>query len=389
MRPIRLTVFAAVVTCASLSADAAVLPYRFEKVAQTGTSYTGLHAPSLNDVGVVAFQGTNAAGERGVYYGTPLGVQQVATPGLNVTANGVAAVGINGAGQVVFTALPPSNPNNFQGIDGVYRYNPGGVITTIAAPWSHADQISDGPLINDSGLVAFTIRGTADDLLIGDGSAPPVIRTRSFASLLSPHLNNAGQSVVIHFTPQRSIIFDNRTIISTTSPTYTDPDVGQPGTFFPYNADIGDGGRVVFSADFSGVAKALYVWQDDTITKVAGSNGLGEGAMPAINDLGKVAAVLAGNATAGTRDRLSLFKDGIEGTVIAAGDPFDGSTVTGLAFTPEGFNDLEQFAFTVTLADGRSVVVLATVPEPSGVGALLMVGALAMTRRRFPSSGTR
>jgi hypothetical protein len=92
--------------------------------------------------------------------------------------------------------------------------------------------------------------------------------------------------------------------------------------------------------------------------------------VPAINDLG----VIAGLVTGVGPDRLAIFENGVEGTLISVGSPFDGSTVRGMAFSPEGFNNLNQIAFLAELSDGRSVVVLATVPEPGSLTMLLVIG---------------
>jgi hypothetical protein len=360
-------------TCAAVNAHAAALPYTFQKVAQTGSGFGSLGAPSLNEAGVSAFQATVAGGPRGVYYGVPGAVQQVATPNLNVTPG---LVDINQTGQIVFTALPPTNPNGFIGINGVYRSEPAGGLTTIAEPWSAVDDINGGPVINNGGLVAFTVHsGPISRLLVGNGSAAPVSRTSSSGDVFNPRLNNDGQAGAIKTGAGalRALFFGDRDIITLTSPMYTDPEFGVPGTFSVLNFDVADGGRVAFFANFNGMGNGIYTWVNDTIQKVAGSSVVGPSATPAINDLGTVAAALPG--------RISVFHGGEEGTVISVGDAFDGSTVTGYAFSPEGFNNQEQLAFTLSLADGRQVNVLATVPEP-GAGMVIVAGAAVLLRRR-------
>jgi hypothetical protein len=180
-------------------------------------------------------------------------------------------------------------------------------------------------------------------------------------------------------TSQGTLVLDGRNIVSPTSPKYTDPSGVFTGTFDTRRADLADNDRVVFSGDFyGGVTRALYLWQNDTITMVPGSYWTSSQApVPAINDLGTVVALMHG-----TQDYLSVFKDGQSATVISVGDAFDGSTVSGLDFIAEGLNDQDQVAFTVALADGRSVNVLTSVPEPGNMGVVLAVGIGALLRRR-------
>ena len=69
--------------------------------------------------------------------------------------------------------------------------------------------------------------------------------------------------------------------------------------------------------------------------------------------------------------------------MLADGDALLGSTVTQIDFAPKGFNNAEQFALLVGLADGRDVFVLASpVPEPGGVALSAGAGLLLLRRRR-------
>src|SRR5205085_932884 len=94
-------VVAVAVASVGISAEAAVT-YTFQKVAETGANYTSLGAPTVNDLGVLAFQGVAPAVGRGVYFGTPALVSRLATPNLTVTASPYPAdtVGINNLGQI-------------------------------------------------------------------------------------------------------------------------------------------------------------------------------------------------------------------------------------------------------------------------------------------------
>ena len=67
---------------------------------------------------------------------------------------------------------------------------------------------------------------------------------------------------------------------------------------------------------------------------------------------------------------------------MSVGDPFEGTTISALQFNAEGFNDLGQLASNATLADGRTVNLLATVPEPTAAGTLVVAAGSAALRRR-------
>ena len=76
--------------------------------------------------------------------------------------------------------------------------------------------------------------------------------------------------------------------------------------------------------------------------------------------------------------------------VIAVGDPLDGSQVTGLLFNRFGLNDSGSIAFWAILADGRTGIYEAVVPEPSSIVLLgLGVGSVVLYARcRRVSAGS-
>jgi len=90
-----------------------------------------------------------------------------------------------------------------------------------------------------------------------------------------------------------------------------------------------------------------------------------------------VAALVFGDRSG----RKFLFEGGIEDTIALVGMPFEGSTVTSLAFSSEGFNNFNQVAFLAGLADGRSVEVVSQLPEPGAASLLVTCGALLMRLR--------
>jgi hypothetical protein len=133
-----------------------------------------------------------------------------------------------------------------------------------------------------------------------------------------------------------------------------------------------------------GTRRALFTFGTDRLRVVPGSEALPEGTV-AMNDLG-VIALLEGQLQ-GSGTRLWLLRDGAVDTVLSAGDPLLGSAVSTIGFDPKGFNNADQFALLVALADGRDVYVLASpVPEPGAMSLFALAGALML--RRCPPGRT-
>jgi hypothetical protein len=116
-----------------------------------------------------------------------------------------------------------------------------------------------------------------------------------------------------------------------------------------------------------------------TFTNVADSTGAySDFGIPAINGAGTV-AFRAGLDAGG--EGIFTGPDPATDKVIAVGDVLFGSTVTALRFS-RGLNDDGDIAFRYTLADDRTGIAVAVVPEPAGVGVFGALSALAFRRRR-------
>ena len=92
----------------------------------------------------------------------------------------------------------------------------------------------------------------------------------------------------------------------------------------------------------------------------------------------------------GSVGNMGIFtSDGVSlNTIIKAGDALFGSTVTDLNFGNRGLDEAGNVAFWYELADGRSGVAIAAVPEPStvillGVAVLGLCGHSWRRRKRM------
>ena len=171
----------------------------------------------------------------------------------------------------------------------------------------------------------------------------------------------------------QGLYYDDKTVFAPAS-LFFDPEFDASSTFLLKSFDVGGGGRVVFAANWADIGTGIYIWDDGVVWRLPGSR-IGDGIpVLSIDDNGVVAA--------GYHDRISVFHDGREDTVIQIGSPYDGSTVTGLGFSQDGFNDVEQVAFFASLADGLGTSSsLVTLPEP-GAPLLLVAAATALMRRQ-------
>jgi hypothetical protein len=184
---------------------------------------------------------------------------------------------------------------------------------------------------------------------------------------------------------------------------------------------LNDSGQVVFRATLSGTVggnndnQGLFRTDGATLTQIARSgqtapdgNGIfkfstsvDSDLMPAINEKGQIAfATQLFETAAGNSDNFGIFLfDDLSGLVQVArkGEPFLGSTITGLDFNPNtlysvgvsghersGFNKTgtTRLAYEFALADGRSgIAVWTLVPEPTSFLPALLAAAVLLRAR--------
>ena len=89
----------------------------------------------------------------------------------------------------------------------------------------------------------------------------------------------------------------------------------------------------------------------------------------------------AGGLNADNRDALYWRKNGTLSRVISVDDALFGSTVTSVDMENDSL-DGNSLAFRYSLADGRTGIGMATVPEPGTLAILLLGGTLVLVRRR-------
>jgi hypothetical protein len=146
-------------------------------------------APSINSLGVVAFNATTVSKE-GIYTGAGGPITTIAETGGDFV-DFTSASAINSAGQVAFHATTASSI-------GVYRSD-GATTTTIASTAAGLLNVGTGyPSINSSGAVAFFGNdGFSDGLFVGGtgGPATPVYRPGDYGYVYAndPAINDSGE----------------------------------------------------------------------------------------------------------------------------------------------------------------------------------------------------
>lgn len=328
---------------------------------------------------------------------------------------------INERGEVAFTTADGAGNN-----DAVYRGS-GGPLTTIVdstGPYSVWSSIVPG--INQSGLVSFFANTDVNGLYTGSGGAPAVLyngHTTSFSTFGAAWLNDSGLAAfaaerhdsslgiyrgnggpltaIDEDTGPRGDFGPNPALNNNGDVAYTANGntllmrgnglvhttiADSSGDFFYFNdPDISDSGMVAFRALMSPPVggEGVFIGNGGAVQTIADNTGVFNSFwLPSINDLDEVAFMATLDAGG---QGIFTGPDPVADRVVMVGDPLFGSTVTDLMFYPGGFNSHGQLAFGYTLADGRSGVAMATIPEP-GAASLLGLGVFLWARRRRPAT---
>jgi hypothetical protein len=373
------TIGFAFVAAVGAAVPATAQGYTFVNVADSGGPLTGFDSPpSINAGGTVAFRASfdddtpqnSFDNVRGVFTGGGGGVVAVADTRGDFGDFGFAP-SINAAGTVAFRGVHDTG-----GAQGIYTA--AGQVTEVARVVGGGDFVGE-PSINAAGRVAYVVgyAGGFDGFKIfagGGGAATRIADTDGafFEFGFFPTINDAG---TVAFAAQRrgggqGVYTGDGGAVTTL--------YDSAGDFQFFSAPtINAAGRAAFYAALDSGARGIFSGDGGTATPVADDAGpFGTFDNPAINAGGAVAFFAAlddgssGIFTGGdpTADR-----------VVGTGDALFGSTVTAVRFL-RGLSDGGDIAFNYELADGRTGIAVAAVPEPAGV-ALLAAGALLSLRR--------
>jgi hypothetical protein len=304
---------------------------------------------SINDSGVVAYSrfGRTDVSVAGEYIGdgnsvTTIAEQRLGGPPSGFTLSLFGADAINNNGTVIFGAQGAA------GI-GVYAYKNGQITPAVSEPAFLGVMYG---VLNDKDQVVFNGFRKSDGLVglfkvnASGGTPALVVDQKNFASdaIFSDYsVNNAGRVAFLSQRPNATTIGVsdggpiNILVQGATS--------GQPfiGVFAP---SINDNNEVAFEGAYH-------------------QNGIDGTAIYSGTDL--------------NTDR-----------IIGTGAPLFGSTVSGVAFSSGGLNDLGQIVFTYFLEDGSMGFALATprsIPEPAIVSGL--AGVFLSLYPRRPKRTTR
>jgi hypothetical protein len=375
---------------------AATVPYTFVNIADTSGPLPLDGAPSgiaLNSSGTVAFfaqldestmftQGifTGSGGPITTLYDTrgPFGVF-------------IGAPSLNDLGTVAFSALLDA------GGSGIFTGS-GGPTTTIADTSGPFSDVGS-PALNDLLTVAFSalLDAGGSGIFTGSGGPTTTIADTSgpFSDVGSPALNDLlTVAFLASLDAGGSGIFTG-----SGGPTTTIADTNGPFSDFGFLPALNDLGTVAFSALLDAGGSGIFTDSGGPTTTIVDTNGpfsdvfgdpfnLGLFGGPSLNDLGTVAFF----AQLDTPE-FGIFTgpDPSLDAVVRLGDPLFGSTVVEFRLDL-ALNNAGQVAFTYLLADGRIGVARAdpfvAVPVPASLG-LVAAGVIGVAMAQWASRQSR
>jgi hypothetical protein len=350
----------------------------------------------INDLGTVLFQDVTFPGGDGLFTGSSskgvAGVNAVAVENQVLPDGGslfefFENVAINGKNQIVF------DTSGFAVSDDLILES-GGNFTTIArgsifngnpAPGG-GTFFNFGPAsINNLGQVAFagsTIGGAGEGLyLYSQGQVTVLVDDfapgpsgASLGTFSSPSLNDNGDVAFFDqpFPLPNAILFlsgGNLSVIAQDGEVA--PGGGNFSLPFPdpsFGPFLNVQGQIVFSADLSTGGEAVYLYSQGALVRIAGPGDptpdgtvFTSASSARVNGAGEI--VFAGTTNIGDAG-VYAYSNGAIVTVAHSGTPIGSGMTLVAAFLP-GLNGLGQISFTGALANGASVVLVAS-PSKTG-----------------------
>lgn len=370
--------------------------YSFTRVADTTTAaptgtFTDFGVPSING-GSLAFRGSYTGNSNaGIFQSNVGGLPRTIAKRGDAAPVGtllgfVSDVGISG-GVTAFAATYPG------GGSGVFT-GTGGALTTIAkrgdpAPvGTFTDLISNADISGGVAVFRGTYTGNRSGIFTGSGGALTTVAKSgdaapagTFISFGFPAIDGSSTAFYGNYTGGTGVFIGNGGTLTTI---VKSGDPAPLGTFgFFYDVAI-SGGTTAFLAAYSS-AKGIFTGSGGILTDIV---NVGDAApVGTFTDFAISPSILGGTVAfsgiynGGASSGVFTGNGGALVPVLLSGDPLFGSTVSSVGVGGNAFDSDGSLALRYTLADGRTGVAIASVPEPSAA-ALGACGLLSVALRR-------
>ena len=379
---------AALAACLVLpAATARAAEYTFTRVADDAGLFDTFGFPAINNLGQVAFRSALDNGTSGIYRVDVPGVVTTIADSTGPLASFINMVSLNNTGSVAFEG---ELDNRVQGLFVGNGATPAAEVYRAGGPQSFSG-FHQGAQLSDDNQLAFFASGTGlrpSGIFRGNGTTTTAIAEESSNVLVFVQAVRANDLGTVTFTSAGLVNGEAVISLRAGNGTTTTTVVDTTGPLkLPGEGAVNNLGTVLFNGDLdSGGGTGLHLGStsgDGAFTTIIDTNNspFKMVLFPALNNRDGIAFLGLLDD-----DRRGVFTgpDADADKVVAVGDPLFGSTVETVAFFRDGINDLGQIAFVAGLADGQSVVGIATpVPEPATVGALATAAALLTLRRRW------
>ena len=356
---IRPTAFVSAICLLLTTSSPARATYTFSAIAEYNASSSTIFGnPTINDLGVMAWQAPTSIAQPGYYWNNGGTVSRIlaATPGL-----GYSTPIINNSNSIAFT----SNPGFAQTLTVQTLM---GVVVTAVGSVPNYDGANTSNMLgfNDSGTLAYATWASSQSIVVRvtDGTATVLVNASGVGNFASAPALNAGGTLVYAGLGASGLG------VYKVSPDGTSTLVSSAvsSVVALSGPDINDKGGVIWlDRNPSQGANSLLKMVDGVTSTVATVGPvfsvLGSSIGQAINNSGATAfTATLNNGTSGVFIGSNPSTD----KVLTVGDSLFGSTVTRVSFVRDGLNNAGQIGLLVTLANGLTEIVRA---DPIGTTA--------------------